>query len=332
MTSILLNVKNLTTNFHTENGTFSAVKNFNLSIEKGQTICVVGESGSGKSVTSLSIMKLLPRNGETVSGEVLLNNKDILRLSKKEMLDIRGKSISMIFQDPMSSLDPVFTCGSQIVETIRIHKKISKEEASKKAIALLEQVKIPNPQIVYSSYPHELSGGMCQRVMIAMALSCDPELLIADEPTTALDVTVQAEILTLLKEIKENMGMSILLITHDLGVVAKMADQVVVMYSGQIVEKGDARSIFYNSRHPYTEGLIKSMPKLEQTNKRLYSINGSVPGIDSMPKGCPFHPRCPLATDICRQQEPVLEAIDTERSVRCWHANKEVRRCLTTNY
>src|SRR5699024_8580892 len=224
----LLEVKNLTTIFQTDSGKFSAVKDFNLSIKQGQITCVVGESGSGKSITSLSIMRLLPPNGKVVSGEVLLNQRDILQMNKKEVLNIRGKSISMIFQDPMSSLDPVFTCGSQIVETIRIHKKISKVEAKNKALSLLKQVKIPHPETAYNSYPHELSGGMCQRIMIAMALSCDPDLLIADEPTTALDVTVQAEILSLLREIRDDLGMGILLITHDLGVVAEIADQVVV--------------------------------------------------------------------------------------------------------
>jgi len=324
MSSDLLQVTNLNTNFKTENGNFSAIKNINLSINEGQVVCVVGESGSGKSITSLSIMSLLPPNGEVTSGEVILKNKNILHMNEKELLKVRGKSISMIFQDPMSSLDPVFTCGSQIVETILIHQNITKKEAKHKAIYLLEKMQITRPETVYNSYPHELSGGMCQRVMIAMSLSCDPDILIADEPTTALDVTVQAEILNLLKSLKDDLGMGILLVTHDLGVVAEMADQVVVMYAGQIVEEGDSTAIFYDSRHPYTKGLIRSVPRLERTVERLNSIEGSIPGIDSMPTGCRFHPRCPLATDICSEKEPKLETINGNRSVRCWHADKEV--------
>jgi len=320
----LLDVKDLTTVFNTDTGDFTAVKDFNLSIDKGEIVCLVGESGSGKSITSLSIMKLLPSNGQIKSGEILLNGKNILRMSQREILKIRGKSISMIFQDPMSSLDPVFTCGSQIVETIIIHNKTSRGEAKVKALRLLEKMKIHNPETVYDSYPHELSGGMCQRVMIAMALSCEPDILIADEPTTALDVTVQADILKLLRELRDDFGMSILLVTHDLGVVSEMADQVIVMYAGEIVETGDAPSIFYDSRHPYTKGLIRSVPKLDEKNKRLYSVEGSVPGIESMPEGCRFHPRCPWATNDCFHKEPILEQIGGNRSVRCWHANKEV--------
>jgi len=315
----LLNIKGLSTVFNTSSGVFTAVKDVSLTVKKGETLCLVGESGSGKTITSMSLMQLLPSFGKVASGEILFQDKDLLKLNRKEMNKIRGKSISMIFQDPMSALDPVYTCGEQITESIQIHEDISKQKANKKAIQLLEQVGIPHPETVFNNYPHELSGGMCQRVMIAMALSCNPKLLIADEPTTALDVTVQARILDLLNNIKKELNMGILLITHDLGVVAEMADRVAVMYAGQIVEETDTLTLFKAPKHPYTKGLIKSVPPLHRKEKTLYSIPGSVPTISEMPKGCRFHPRCPFATDICYEKEPVLEDVNQQHRVKCWN-------------
>ncbi|WP_413301009.1 ABC transporter ATP-binding protein [Bacillus sp. 1P10SD] len=324
MGDALLEIKGLSTVFNTDFGVFPAIKDVNLSLKKGETLCVVGESGSGKTITSMSLMQLLPSSGKIASGEIIFQDKDLVKLNRKEMNKIRGKSISMIFQDPMSALDPVYTCGSQITEAIKIHQEVSKEEANDKAIKLLKQVGIPHPETIFHTFPHELSGGMCQRVMIAMALSCNPQLLIADEPTTALDVTVQARILDLLNRIKREFNMAILLITHDLGVVAEMADRVAVMYAGQIVEEADVMTIFKKPKHPYTKGLIKSVPPLHQKDKTLYSIPGSVPTINSMPKGCRFHPRCSFATDVCIEKEPDLRNINNLHTVKCWHINEGV--------
>lgn len=320
----LLDIKGLSTVFDTELGVFPAIKDVNLSLKKGETLCVVGESGSGKTITSMSLMQLLPSSGKIASGEIIFRDVDLVKLTRKEMNRFRGKAISMIFQDPMSALDPVYTCGSQITEAIQIHEEISKGEAKNRAILLLKQVGIPHPETIFDAYPHELSGGMCQRVMIAMALSCNPELLIADEPTTALDVTVQARILDLLNKIKKEFNMGILLITHDLGVVAEMADRVAVMYAGQIVEETDVHTLFKNPKHPYTKGLIKSVPPLHQKDKTLYSIPGSVPSISSMPKGCRFHPRCSFATDLCVKKEPELQEINSQHRVKCWHIDEGV--------
>lgn len=322
MENVTLKISNLTTEFHTGKGTFPAVSGLDLEIKKGEILCIVGESGSGKTVGSLSLMQLLPPSGRIASGEIWFENTNLLTFKKRDMSNVRGKSISMIFQDPMSALDPVFTCGSQIVEAIRTHEEISRRDAIGKAVNLLTQVGIAHPDTVMKSYPHELSGGMCQRVMIAMALSCSPKLLIADEPTTALDVTVQAQILQLLKKIRKEMNMSIMLITHDLGVVAEMADRVAVMYAGQIVEEGDVRSIFNHPQHPYTKGLLKSIPKLDKEerkgDKKLYSVKGSVPSISSMPKGCRFNPRCPEVLDICLEKVPEMMQVDKRCSARCW--------------
>jgi oligopeptide/dipeptide ABC transporter ATP-binding protein len=315
----LLDIKGLSTVFKTSSGVFPAVKDVSLTLKKGETLCLVGESGSGKTITTMSLMQLLPSYGEVVSGEILFQEKNLVKLNRKEMNKIRGKSISMIFQDPMSALDPVYTCGKQITESIRIHVDLSKEEVYNKTIQLLKQVGIPHPETVFNNYPHELSGGMCQRVMIAMALSCNPELLIADEPTTALDVTVQARILDLLNKVKREFNMGILLITHDLGVVAEMADRVAVMYAGQIVEETDVLTLFRAPKHPYTKGLIKSVPPLLRKDKTLYSIPGSVPTISEMPKGCRFHPRCSFATEVCLKKEPVLEDINKQHRVKCWN-------------
>nr|WP_066309591.1 ABC transporter ATP-binding protein [Bacillus sp. FJAT-29814] len=324
MGDTLLDIKGLSTVFNTDYGVFPAIKDVTLSLKKGETLCVVGESGSGKTITSMSLMQLLPSSGKIASGEIIFEDKNLVNLNRKEMDKIRGKSISMIFQDPMSALDPVYTCGSQITEAIRIHEQTSKEAARNRAVELLKQVGIPHPETIFHSYPHELSGGMCQRVMIAMALSCNPQLLIADEPTTALDVTVQARILDLLNRIKKEYNMAILLITHDLGVVAEMADRVAVMYAGQIVEQADVLTIFKNPQHPYTKGLIQSVPPLHQKDKTLYSIPGTVPTINSMPKGCRFHPRCSFATDLCIEKEPVLKEINPQHSAKCWHINEGV--------
>lgn len=325
MGNTLLDIKGLSTVFKTEMGVFPAIKDVNLSLKKGETLCVVGESGSGKTITSMSLMQLLPPSGRIETGEILFQGSNLVNLSRKEMNKIRGKSIAMIFQDPMSALDPVYTCGYQITEAIQIHKKISKEEANKQTLELLKQVGIPHPNTIFDTYPHELSGGMCQRVMIAMALSCNPDLLIADEPTTALDVTVQARILDLLNKIKKEFNMGILLITHDLGVVAEMADRVAVMYAGQIVEETDVHTLFNHPKHPYTKGLIKSVPPLHRKDKSLYSIPGSVPSISQMPKGCRFHPRCSFALDICKEKEPELELQEnhSQHKVKCWNIDEK---------
>lgn len=321
MGNTLLEIKGLSTEFNTSFGVFPAIKDVNLTVKKGETLCVVGESGSGKTITSMTLMQLLPPSGKVAAGEIIFQDRDLVKLDRKEMNKIRGKSISMIFQDPMSALDPVYTCGNQITESIIIHENISEKDARKRAVKLLAQVGIPHPETIFKTYPHELSGGMCQRVMIAMALSCNPELLIADEPTTALDVTVQARILDLLNKIKKEFNMGIILITHDLGVVAEMADRVAVMYAGQIVEETDVLTLFQDPKHPYTKGLIKSVPPLHRKDKTLYSIPGSVPSISSMPKGCRFHPRCDFATDKCKENEAILENINSQHKVRCW--NKE---------
>ncbi|TBL77648.1 ABC transporter ATP-binding protein [Paenibacillus thalictri] len=318
MDNALLKISNLTAEFKTDKGVFPAISGVHLTINKGEVVCIVGESGSGKTVASLSLMQLIPAVGKITSGEITFEGRDLLKAKKKEMAQIRGKSISMIFQDPMMALDPVYTCGSQIIEAIRIHQSISRQDAHTKALELLKQVGIAHPQRCMNAYPHELSGGMCQRISIAMALSCSPKLLIADEPTTALDVTVQAQILDLLKTIRNEMNMSIMLITHDLGVVAEMADRVAVMYAGKVMEEGDVRTIFRNPQHPYTKGLIKSIPHMDQKNGKLYSISGAVPSISSMPQGCRFAPRCEEAADICRQREPEMQQLSDSCQARCW--------------
>jgi oligopeptide/dipeptide ABC transporter ATP-binding protein len=325
MNKALLKISNLSVEFKTEKGLFPAISGVDLTIHKGEILCIVGESGSGKTVASLSLMQLIPAAGKITSGEIMFEGRDLLKVKKKEMSQIRGKSISMIFQDPMMALDPIYTCGNQIIEAVRIHDHMSKSSAFNKAIELLKQVGIPHPERCMNAYPHELSGGMCQRVSIAMALSCNPKLLIADEPTTALDVTVQAQILELLKKIRKEMNMSIMLITHDLGVVAEMADRVAVMYAGKVMEEGDVRSIFQNPQHPYTQGLIKSIPHMDQKNERLYSISGTVPSISSMPSGCRFSPRCPDAADICKQKEPEMIQANENGKVRCWKQDQAWR-------
>ena len=300
MADILLSVRNLKTHFYTEDGIVPAVDGISFDLERGGTLGIVGESGCGKSVTSLSIMGLIPSPpGKIVDGEILFEGRDLTKLSEAEMRKIRGNEISMIFQEPMTSLNPVFTIGNQIMEAIMLHQKLDKAAARKKAIEMLSLVGIPSPEKRIDEYPHQLSGGMRQRVMIAMALSCNPKLLIADEPTTALDVTIQAQILDLMRDLQKELGTAIIMITHDLGVIAELVDQVVVMYTGIIVERGDVETIFANPQHPYTQGLLASIPRLDMDVERLQAIPGSVPTPGNFPKGCGFHPRCPYAKDIC---------------------------------
>ncbi|RKL62157.1 ABC transporter ATP-binding protein [Thermoanaerobacteraceae bacterium SP2] len=322
MSKKLLEIKNLRTEFYTRSGVLPAVDKVSFSLDYGEIMGIVGESGSGKTVTSLSIMQLLPLTGRITGGEILFEGENLLQKKEKEMQDVRGRLISIIFQDPMAALDPVYTCGAQMVEAIKVHKKISGKEAVKESLEMLKSVGIPSPEHCMKAYPHELSGGMCQRVMIAMALLCNPKLLIADEPTTALDVTVQAQILELLKKIRAKRNMSIIIITHDLGVVSEMAEKVAVMYGGRILEETDVETIFSSPLHPYTKGLIKSMPKLNQSKERLYTIEGIVPSLSNMPEGCRFNPRCSEAMDICKKEEPELVPVGEKHKVRCWKAEK----------
>ncbi|KXG77543.1 Oligopeptide transport ATP-binding protein OppD [Fervidicola ferrireducens] len=315
----LLEIKDLTVKFFTEDGTVNAVERVSFDIEKEETLGVVGESGCGKSVTALSVMRLLPSPpAKITSGKILFEGEDLLSKSEAEMRRIRGNLISMVFQEPMTSLNPVFTIGHQISEAIVLHQKLSKKEARERAIEMLRLVGIPNPEKRYWEYPHQLSGGMRQRVMIAMALSCSPKLLIADEPTTALDVTIQAQILDLIERLKEKVGMSVLMITHDLGVIAEMAKRVVVMYAGQVVEESPCEDIFENPLHPYTAGLLKSIPKLEGKKSRLHVIEGNVPNPLNFPSGCRFHPRCFEAKKICGEKMPSLVEVEGNRKVRCF--------------
>ena len=325
----LLEVNNLHTYFKTKKGIVKAVNDVTYSLEAGKTLGIVGESGSGKSVSAMSIIKLLDGNGWIESGSVTFNGRDILHCTEKEMYHIRGNEISVIFQEPMTSLNPVFTVERQIGEVLRIHQNMSKKQAAEKVIDLLTDVKIPNPARVAKQYPFQLSGGMRQRVMIAMALACKPKLLIADEPTTALDVTIQAQILKLMNDLKRQTGTSILFITHDLGVIHEMADEVAVMYCGQIVEKADAKEIFHKSvySHPYTEGLMISIPRLNTPKgKRLDAIPGAVPNPLYLPKGCKFAPRCKYCTQKCLEEEPPLSEVGPNHLVRCFYAEKAVRK------
>jgi peptide/nickel transport system ATP-binding protein len=321
----LLAVADLKTWFFTEEGTVRAVDGVSFSVRAGETLAVVGESGSGKSVMSLSIMRLLPEPiGRIVGGSIHLSGKDgtvrdLARLDDHAMERIRGNDIAMVFQEPMTSLNPVFKIGSQVAEAIRIHRKVSKKEAWKLAGDMLELVSIPDPRKRLDDYPHQLSGGMRQRVMIAMALSCDPELLIADEPTTALDVTIQAQIMELLANLQQRLGLAILLITHDLGVVAEFCERVIVMYAGRIVEEAPVLELFANPAHPYTRGLLKSLPSVAGEGvRRLPTIKGMVPPITNLPPGCKFNPRCPDVMDICRGREPALMMVGPKHSARCY--------------
>lgn len=320
----LLEVKDLKTYFHTEQGVVPAVDSVSFNVDKGETVAIVGESGSGKSVTSLSIMQLIESPGKIEEGQILFENKDIVKMSMKQIREMRGNKIAMIFQEPLTSLNPVFTIGNQLCESITLHQKVGKSTAKKIAIGMLDRVGIPQSNQVFKSFPHVLSGGMRQRVMIAMALSCNPQLLIADEPTTALDVSIQAQILRLLKELVHEFNTSILLITHDLGVVAEMADRVIVMYGGQIVEETDVFTLFEDPKHPYTQGLIASTPKVHEENEELVSIPGTVAHPLAYPAGCRFMDRCPHAFDKCLEPPSLLEIVEGH-DVRCWLHNPSVQ-------
>ena len=314
----LLSVRELKTSFFTHVGEVKAVRGISFDVNEGEVLGIVGESGSGKSVTSLSIMGLLQYPGRVVDGEILLNGEDILTYSKDQMRKVRGKEIAMIFQDPMTSLNPVYTIGNQVMEMILEHEKMTKREARARAIEMLKLVGIPAAEKRIDSYPHEFSGGMRQRVMIALALSCNPKLLIADEPTTALDVTIQAQILNLIKKLNRQFGMTTMLITHDLGVVATVCDKVAVMYGGLIMEYGTADEIFYHPRHPYTMGLLGSIPHVDGGEKRrLIPIDGTPPDLINPPKGCPFSTRCKYCMNVCTQEQPPYFAEDKHRTM-CW--------------
>ena len=322
----LLEIKNLKTHFFTHEGTVKAVDGVSFKINQGETLGIVGESGSGKSVTALSVMRLIPHPpGKIVGGEIYFEGKNLLKLDDKEIRKMRGKKISMIFQEPMTSLDPVFTIGHEIGEVIQLHQGLNKEEARKKSIEILKVVGIPDVEKRIDNYPHELSGGMRQRVMIAMALSCNPTLLIADEPTTALDVTIQAQILRLINDLKDKFGASVMLITHDLGVIAEMCDNVAVMYAGNIVEYTDVYTLFNNPLHPYTKGLNKSMPRMNVEAEHLDVIPGMVPNLLDLPSGCPFHPRCDLSFKKCVEEMPELIEIENSHLVRCHLIKKTIR-------
>lgn len=325
--SKLLEVKNLHTGFYTKDGGFvHAVNGVDFTVEQGETLGIVGESGCGKSVTSLSIMRLIPpRAGRITEGEIWFRGEDLLEKSEKEMCALRGAKLSMIFQEPMTSLNPSFTIGFQLMEPIRLHQHCSKAEARNAAVEMLRMVGIPLPEQRLREYPHQLSGGMRQRVMIAIALSSSPDLLIADEPTTALDVTIQAQILELMKETSRKLDAATILITHDMGVVASMCDRVAVMYAGRIVEYADLYELFEHPLHPYTEGLLASIPRLDQESKMLHVIPGMVPSLDNMPEGCEFCPRCSRSTPICQTGKPELYEAGPGHTVRCWlYAPREV--------
>lgn len=319
MTQPVLEIENLQTHFFTDRGQIPAVDGVTIRVNKGEVLGIVGESGCGKSVTSLSVMRLVPQPpGRIVGGSIRFKGEELVAASEKRMREIRGNEIAMIFQEPMTSLNPVYTIGDQIGEAIRLHTKTSKKEALQRSIDMLKKVGIPRAEGIVHEYPHQLSGGMRQRVMIAMAMACNPELLIADEPTTALDVTIQAQILDLMRQLNRESGTAILLITHDLGVVAEMCHRVVVMYAGNVVEEGDVRTILKTPKHPYTIGLLNSLPKLETEQERLYSIPGNVPLPGTLTVGCRFAPRCEQATDRCRAEMPELKAVGDNHRSRCW--------------
>ena len=319
MSGHLLEIQGLSTYFHMETGVSKAVQDVSFYIDAGETLGLVGESGCGKSVTALSIMRLVPSPpGKIENGRILFRDRDLLSLTVTEMRKVRGNDIAMIFQEPMTSLNPVFTIGSQIIEAVKLHQRVGKAEARNRTVEMLKLVGISDPGQRVDEYPHQLSGGMRQRAMIAMALSCNPDLLIADEPTTALDVTIQAQIMDLLAKLKDEFTMSILLITHDLGVVAESTERMAVMYAGHIVEEGTTEDVFSNPGHPYTKGLIKSVPRLDTLQDRLSVIDGTVPDPAYLPSGCPFNPRCPLADEHCRAQIPELETIDNNHNARCF--------------
>jgi peptide/nickel transport system ATP-binding protein len=314
----LLEVTGLKTYFKTMDGIVKAVDGVDMAIAPGRTLGVVGESGCGKSVTSLSIMRLIDLPGWIAGGRIVFDGKDLAKLSEEEMRHVRGNRISMIFQEPMTSLNPVFTVGNQVGEAIRVHRKVSRKEANARVVELFRMVGIPSPEQRVHDHPHNMSGGMRQRVMIAMALALQPSLLIADEPTTALDVTIQAQILELIKDLRVKVNTAVLLITHDIGVVAEMANEVIVMYTGRVVEQGDVVDVLKSPKHPYTVGLLSSIPSLGVKNQRLNVIPGTVPSPLNLPKGCPFAPRCSHVMGICTEQEPELKTLDGGTKVRCW--------------
>ncbi len=316
---MLLDIHNLKTYFYTYRGVVKAVDGVDLTLDKGETLGLAGESGCGKSVTALSVLRLIADPpGKIIEGEIHFEGEDLLKKSEKDMRAIRGNKISMIFQEPMTSLDPVFTVGNEITETIKLHQGLDKEETYKKAVEMMKKVRIPEPEKRMNEYPHQLSGGMRQRVMIAMALSCNPQMLIADEPTTALDVTIQAQILRLMKDLQDEYGAAVLLITHDLGIIAGTCDKVAIMYAGNIVEYADVLTLYENPLHPYTKGLIGSIPKLTQDVDRLKVIGGVVPSLITPPPGCRFNPRCECGKGDCRSDFPPLKEVEKGHYVRCW--------------
>ena len=324
MSTPLLQVKNLSTSFDVESGEVRAVNGISFNLEKGKVLGIVGESGSGKSVTAYSIMRILVEPGRIKGGEILFNGEDITKYDDKQMRAFRGEKISIIFQDPMTSLNPVYTIGNQLREAILLHTDRNREQANARALEMLQLVGVNEPEKRLKQYPHELSGGMRQRVMIAMALACEPDILIADEPTTALDVTIQAQILELMQDLQKKLGMAIIMITHDLGVIADMCDEIIVMYAGRICERGTADEIFYNPRHEYTKGLMRSIPRLDSKNKKLIPIAGSPVDLTNMPKGCAFASRCDCAMKICMEQLPEEYPINDYHMASCWMNVRDV--------
>ena len=318
-TETILEIKDLCVQFKTSEGTVQAVNHLNYSLHKGEKLGIVGESGSGKSVSSLGIMKLIPNPpGEITGGQILYRGRDLVQATEREIQKIRGNEISMIFQEPMTSLNPIIRCGKQIAESLQLHRGLKKKEAMAEAIHMMQSVGIANPEVRAYEYPHQRSGGMRQRIMIAMALACRPHILIADEPTTALDVTIQAQILDLIRELNEGMNTSVLFITHDLGVVSELCDTVIVMYTGHIVEQAPVRELFQDPKHPYTAGLLHAIPRITKERPPLATIQGMVPNPTEKIQGCSFWPRCPHATEQCRQQEPPVTQLTRDRTVRCW--------------
>ncbi|MGG4395610.1 ABC transporter ATP-binding protein [Paenibacillus thiaminolyticus] len=323
MANNLIEFRNLRTNFYTSGGVVKAVNDVSFSIREGETLCVVGESGCGKSVTAMSLMRLVAPPGKIEGGEIIYKGQDLLKLKEREMRQIRGNEISMIFQEPMTSLNPVLKIGEQLVEPILLHRGGTKKEARKRAIDLIDLVGIPRAEQIFDAYPHELSGGMRQRIMIAMALTCDPKLLIADEPTTALDVTIQAQILDLMRNIKSEFKTAIMLITHDLGVVAEMADHVVVMYAGKVIEEAPVIELFQNPKHPYTQGLLKAKPIINERRERLYTIPGQVPNPVELGENCYFNDRCEHCMAVCTEKQPTLKTYEKGHKASCWLYEKE---------
>ena len=320
----LLQVKNLSTSFNVDAGEVRAVNGISFNLDRGRVLGIVGESGSGKSVTAYSIMRILVEPGKITGGEILFNGEDVTRFSERQMREFRGKKVSIIFQDPMTSLNPVYTIGNQLREAILLHTDRNRAEANARALEMLRLVGVNEPEKRLKQYPHELSGGMRQRVMIAMALACEPDILIADEPTTALDVTIQAQILELMQELQKKLGMAIIMITHDLGVIADMCDEIIVMYAGRICERGTADEIFYNPRHEYTKGLLRSIPRLDTRHRKLIPIAGSPVDLTNMPKGCAFASRCDRAMKICLGELPEELPINDNHMASCWMNVKEV--------